>query len=289
MTLFTVYTVIFYDRHGTKRSKKYDGILIINAAPSFHITLRSNNVLDEFEASIHGESSYQNDKNGQKNQNPKMNKGSLPTGILFSGKCPDLCKKLTSSPVLAIDDIVNISKWQCQILSIEHAGNNDGGDGDGKTENVTKSKAQIFPRRVLHGLPNSTISSKGDVSASFSSVGNLKQCPESYVEPLMRKRKIVMEHTSSSSSTGGKDMPFSDIIIPIPHSIKLALRPHQAEGVAFLWNIITGSSPAFQKLMKERVVEGKGAVLGDVMGSGKTLMTIALLCALFRQNRKKVR
>lgn len=53
-----------------------------------------------------------------------------------------------------------------------------------------------------------------------------------------------------------------------------ALRPHQREGVAFLYECVMG--------MKDYT--GEGAILADEMGLGKTLQTIALLWTLLKQN-----
>ena len=60
--------------------------------------------------------------------------------------------------------------------------------------------------------------------------------------------------------------------VPLPASIRTTLRPHQVDGVEFLWKALN---------------RHKGAMLADEMGLGKTLMTIAILCALHRQDRHK--
>lgn len=52
------------------------------------------------------------------------------------------------------------------------------------------------------------------------------------------------------------------------------LRPHQREGVKFLYECVMGL----------RDFNGKGCILADDMGLGKTLTTIALLWTLLRQN-----
>ena len=52
------------------------------------------------------------------------------------------------------------------------------------------------------------------------------------------------------------------------------LRPHQREGVKFLYECVMGL----------RYFEGKGAILADEMGLGKTLQTIALIWTLLKQN-----
>ena len=89
----------------------------------------------------------------------------------------------------------------------------------------------------------------------------------------------------------------------VPHSIRKVLRPHQVEGVVFLWNCLTGNgqvanlSPHFgdeetefedcdrEETRMASKASPKGCILSDEMGLGKTLMTIATISALHRKNR----
>ncbi|KAJ9605977.1 helicase [Cladophialophora chaetospira] len=57
-------------------------------------------------------------------------------------------------------------------------------------------------------------------------------------------------------------------------SVGKKLRPHQQEGVKFLYECVMGL----------RDFDGQGCILADDMGLGKTLTTIALLWTLLRQN-----
>ncbi|KAL7533992.1 hypothetical protein ACHAXR_005581, partial [Thalassiosira sp. AJA248-18] len=99
--------------------------------------------------------------------------------------------------------------------------------------------------------------------------------------------------------------------INVPASVRKVLRPHQREGIAFLWNCVTGVSPGLKKAMTRSVESGKndlfddeesedegqlgglkgevprGAVLADEMGLGKTLMTIATIFAYHRHLRDR--
>ncbi|KAK9367698.1 SNF2 family N-terminal domain-containing protein [Lipomyces kononenkoae] len=52
------------------------------------------------------------------------------------------------------------------------------------------------------------------------------------------------------------------------------LRPHQRDGVRFLYECVMGMKP----------IPGNGALLADEMGLGKTLMTITLIWTLLKQN-----
>lgn len=66
--------------------------------------------------------------------------------------------------------------------------------------------------------------------------------------------------------------PYVDVVVD--PSLSVHLRPHQREGVSFL----------YECLMGYRSFTGNGALLADDMGLGKTLMTITLLWTLLRQN-----
>ncbi|XP_013382594.1 DNA repair and recombination protein RAD54B [Lingula anatina] len=65
--------------------------------------------------------------------------------------------------------------------------------------------------------------------------------------------------------------PVVDVVVD-PH-VACHLRPHQREGVAFLYQCVMG--------MREHV--GQGAILADEMGLGKTLQCIALIWTLLKQ------
>jgi SNF2 family DNA or RNA helicase len=132
--------------------------------------------------------------------------------------------------------------------------------------------------------------------------------------------KNTYTNTSSISSTTAKrptttaTLTFPGAIgtICIPNSITKILRPHQVEGIVFLWNCLLGCSVPFQKVFsrindnedkdkdkdkdKERRRDKQqqqqyatkmpcGAILADEMGLGKTLMTISIILAMYRKNR----
>ncbi|EPS41290.1 hypothetical protein H072_4846 [Dactylellina haptotyla CBS 200.50] len=81
---------------------------------------------------------------------------------------------------------------------------------------------------------------------------------------------LVMKRPTLDSSL--KNKTIVDVVVdPI---LSRHLRPHQQEGVAFLYEAVMGMRP----------YEGRGAILADEMGLGKTLQTIALLWTLLKQN-----
>ncbi|GMG34130.1 unnamed protein product [Ambrosiozyma monospora] len=70
----------------------------------------------------------------------------------------------------------------------------------------------------------------------------------------------------------GKEFEIRDIVVD--PGLANSLRPHQKEGVKFLYECVMGY----------RDFKGQGAILADEMGLGKTLQTITLVWTLCRQN-----
>ncbi|XP_060685884.1 DNA repair and recombination protein RAD54-like isoform X1 [Hemiscyllium ocellatum] len=66
-------------------------------------------------------------------------------------------------------------------------------------------------------------------------------------------------------------LPVHVVVDPILSSV---LRPHQREGVKFMWDCVTG----------RRISNGFGCIMADEMGLGKTLQCISLMWTLLRQS-----
>lgn len=112
----------------------------------------------------------------------------------------------------------------------------------------------------------------------------------------------LMDGKSKILNTSSKNFLPGAIGNPVvPASIRTVLRPHQIDGVVFIWNCLTGNgdvsiySPHIHNRpdTSDRTVppknsSPKGCILCDEMGLGKTLMTIATISALHRQKRDNV-
>ncbi|EIN11409.1 hypothetical protein PUNSTDRAFT_141784 [Punctularia strigosozonata HHB-11173 SS5] len=85
---------------------------------------------------------------------------------------------------------------------------------------------------------------------------------------------LVMKNPNKEhiKKNNAKDLPIVPVVLdPI---LAVRLRPHQKEGVKFLYECVMGL----------RKHEGQGCILADEMGLGKTLQTIALVWTLLKQN-----
>ena len=169
--------------------------------------------------------------------------------------------------------------------------------------------------KTITPFTSSSLSSKNINTKKRNILGTKK-----FRVPLMSKSNQSIRTLSSSASaatttatnvatTNKNQHMFHGAIgsLQAPHSIKSILRPHQVQGIIFLWNCVTGASEVLNQ-MKELesptdIVDHDynnthkkynndddvhGAILADEMGLGKTLMTITILFALYRQDRNKV-
>jgi SNF2 family DNA or RNA helicase len=295
----SVYSVLFYDR--LKQKPKHDGKLTVSRTENdHHVILESSEIhpaivsYDDHGGDLTSDRENKSSMKKKSSHSKKSWDSCPPTGLLFSGKSPEISKKLLFSTALEIDDVITLSKWQCLIISIDSHSKSDFA-----VEHITK-KTITHKTSIAHPLTiKKKLHSSNTDKMLLSSVNNGKE------EAILfhgRKRKLIGDEMGSMIDESqlterpiviGPRFSSTDISFEIPHSIKSALRPHQVDGVMFLWKAITGSSTSLQNIWEKTPVDASkysaGAILGDEMGSGKTLMTIALLCGLFRRNRKKVR
>ncbi|XP_042146804.1 DNA repair and recombination protein RAD54B isoform X2 [Ixodes scapularis] len=91
--------------------------------------------------------------------------------------------------------------------------------------------------------------------------------------PLITPNSLVMPRPSHTHqwAHNKKQLPVVDVVVDA--SLARCLRPHQQQGLVFLYECI----------MEMRPFDGGGAILADEMGLGKTLQCITLVWTLLRQ------
>ncbi|XP_028396792.1 DNA repair and recombination protein RAD54B-like [Dendronephthya gigantea] len=132
-----------------------------------------------------------------------------------------------------------------------------------KNYSFTKS---VVPKPFLN--PQKAGSTPGN--QELSSLNKRKITPR--FDPLA-PGALVMPRPSASHQfeNNKKDLSVIDVVVD-PYISKI-LRPHQREGVTFLYECVMGL----------RSFVGNGAILADDMGLGKTLQCISLVWTLFKQ------
>ncbi|KAI0305632.1 P-loop containing nucleoside triphosphate hydrolase protein [Multifurca ochricompacta] len=122
--------------------------------------------------------------------------------------------------------------------------------------NLTSSGMRFIPPTTFYAKPAS------------------KSRPNSSLYDPKAEGAVVMKSPTEEQSNrfNKKSLPIVPVVIdPI---LARRLRPHQVEGVKFMYECVMGL----------RRHEGQGCILADEMGLGKTLQTITLIWTLLKQN-----
>ena len=161
--------------------------------------------------------------------------------------------------------------------------NNDESDDEDEemgAENMTEAKANAtVGRGLLSRVPSSLLGGGGKKRRIVSGRG---------LGATASTTNNAASSSGAAAAAAADSFPGAIGTITAPASIRGILRPHQREGVTFLWNCLTGASPDLQRVAEESgagPTASRGAILADEMGLGKTLMTITTMFALHRRNR----
>ena len=284
------FQVLYYKRknkvHKTKGVSKMDGLLIVTAPPTSLIKL----IDAEAEA------------------------------VVYSNINADVAKRVFGESGLQLDDVVALPQFECQVTGLlKH---NDG-SGDLAKEPLAKKQKTIplksripapLQSKYLLTRKNGIIPPKLSLTVKQRSLDQPRSLPhqpkvpalrldkenvennipypsllrKQLAHPLLSKKRTLVNANTSATALSTMIVSFPGAIgtINIPHSIHKVIRPHQVSGVSFLWNVLTGSSPALNAAADTAQIDQvRGCILADEPGIGKTLQSIAVLCALHRRNK----
>ncbi|EMG49407.1 hypothetical protein G210_5820 [Candida maltosa Xu316] len=101
-----------------------------------------------------------------------------------------------------------------------------------------------------------------------------KVAPPSYTETKSNTRKALYDDNINAITLPPPPSVSDYVRVNIDPHLATKLRPHQVEGVKFLYECLLGY----------RDFNGNGCLLADEMGLGKTLMTITTIWTLLKQN-----
>ncbi|KAL1470982.1 hypothetical protein MTO96_023903 [Rhipicephalus appendiculatus] len=92
--------------------------------------------------------------------------------------------------------------------------------------------------------------------------------------PSLQSRSLGLKRTSGPRPLHDPDEEARLVHVVVDPVLTKVLRPHQREGVKFMWDCVTGC----------RIEGSYGCIMADEMGLGKTLQCITLLWTLLRQS-----
>ena len=143
---------------------------------------------------------------------------------------------------------------------------------DDSTKNqISKTHTFASPKFKPFVMPSKVVVQSGNISVTNSRKNFKAMYDPTHPDAIVLPRPI--EHGISSQIDQNEvNNEIVDVVID-PH-LGRQLRPHQVDGVLFLYKCVMGY----------QVDSNYGAILADEMGLGKTLQTIALVWTLLRQS-----
>jgi hypothetical protein len=277
--------------HKSKGVSKFDGLLTVRFPPLSIVTLK-NIVGDENDEGSEDEETNSSNKKRRKTQ-PSV----CVKGIVFSGTMRDIAKSAMEG-VFKEDDILAVGGYEVQILSLCGASTMTNApksarptilgamrsnklsssklllpsSNDAKVERKPPAQPQKLEKTQRPSLGARKISTTTQNLARrpLLSTTNSQVVPQKLATLKRPARSTIKQASASAIATVDSSvLPH----IPLPSSIRRALKQHQVVAVDFLWKALNSL---------------RGSILADEMGLGKTLTTIAIICAFYRQNRQKV-
>lgn len=290
------YSVVYYARknkvHKSKGVSKFDGMLTVRFPPLSTVSLKNTEESED--------DSEDEDANASSKKRRKVQSISCAKGVVFSAAQRDIAKSAMEGS-LKEDDIIVVGGYEVQIISClsslaalaKEGAPTTKGSVLGVTRpaklsvsksslplsNVTKitRKPPAQPQKVIKtqqhtmGMVKQSTTLQNGMRRPLLSTTNSQVVPKKTI-PIKRPVPSTMKQPPSAAKSA---IPDASVLphIPLPSSIRRALKEHQIIAVDFLWKALTSL---------------RGSILADEMGLGKTLTTIAIICAFYRQNRTKV-
>jgi hypothetical protein len=273
--------------HKSKGVSKIDGLLTVRFPPVSTVTLKNN---DDDE---NDEGSDDEDTNTSNKKRRKMQPSSCAKDIVFSGTMRDIAKS-SMEGAFKEDDIIVVGGYEVQILSVCGASPKPvtstimgamrsatlsraklplPSSNNVKVERKPPAQPQKLVKTQQHSLGARKIATatKTLIRRPLHSTTNSQIAVSQKPATLKRPAPSTIKHSSASAIAAVDTSVLPHI--PLPSSIRRALKQHQVVAVDFLWKALNTLH---------------GSILADEMGLGKTLTTIAIICAFYRQNRQKV-
>ncbi|KAF8588695.1 hypothetical protein K439DRAFT_582988 [Ramaria rubella] len=142
-----------------------------------------------------------------------------------------------------------------------------------------------IPDSALGAAPRNPTQLEPPVPAAPSAIKAFAAPASFYAQPQKNQTKgprhnpeaegaVIMKAPSKAHEIKFNKKNLSIVPVVVDPILSRFLRPHQIDGVKFLYECVMGM----------RKHEGQGCILADEMGMGKTLQTIALIWTLLKQN-----
>jgi len=271
------YSVLYYKRrYGRSNSSgsKLDGTLNIRAPPHSQVSLRADED-HESESSTESEDGNEEPK-AQKRKFKKVQKRKKGNNnVVYSGVNKEVAQQAFQTGFETDECIVLSSAWECMIVGLK----NNAEDTVAAPQDAESKSSKQEPNKI------SSLVSKRTTTRNRAVMGSSNRSKH-----LTNNSLSQFSHISTIAPAAvhkSNAVPKSPIELPeglvVPSSVTSILRPHQWQGISFLFQCVAGISPTLQKLYNQQIDENErslnscktytGAILADEMGAWLLQMT----------------
>ncbi|CAF1297698.1 unnamed protein product [Adineta steineri] len=230
-------------------------------------------------------SSSEESKDSNKNSRQRRRKSTTTNESSKEAKRKTNKKK----PSISSTDTSDGNSSDIQPKTKKSKSNKDNNEETTDDEDISPSKGKHGRKNIRKIIDDKEldIQTKDAIEAEQERRQRIADKQKAYNDTLLEQSSFVLNNSNDELNQSQqrlileKDKITNEPLIEVVPELVVQLKPHQCEGVRFLWNNVFESIEAIQK----KKLNGNGCILAHCMGLGKTLQIISFLHTVFNYDK----